>query len=283
MTIVQNLGVIEMTTQMKRAAAACMLLASVFSPVVLAQDVSTAVVHIGVDDAGAFGIDNAVNFLLADGRFSTVDNIDVDASGVPTAQELSAYDSVLVATDNRAGALTGGGLGTQLGDVLDDYVMGGGRVVMSTFSGDTGIGIDGDILSLAPHIPQSGNGSAGSLNMATIVPHPVFDGITSFQSQFASTLMLSPNGIEIGTYEGGNFCVLTVADDSVMFVNGFPASQNDYSNGSDFGLLFANALAMEGGRVRGPSIPIPTMNVIGGGILVLVLMFAGIAAGRRFV
>ena len=205
-----------------------------------------AVVHIGVDDTGWAGIDNIVNYLLADGRFSGVDNIDVDASGVPTIAQLSAYDAVMAVTDNRNGALTGGGLGTQLGNVLDDYVIGGGRVVMTTFGADMGIGIDGEIMALAPHqMVQYGNAAAGDLDMTTaVLSHPVFDGVSSFTSSYANGVAVSPIGILLASYTNGQGCILTVADDSVMFINGFPGLAADFANGTDFGLVFANAMAI---------------------------------------
>jgi hypothetical protein len=211
----------------------------------------SAVIHIGVDDTGGYGVDNIVNYLQGTGRFSTLANIDVDASGVPSAAQLSVYDSVLVTTDNRAGTLTGGGLGTQLGDVLDDYVLGGGRAVLSTFAGNVDIGVDGDILSLSPHTPVGPNASAGTLNMGSAVTsHFVFDGVSSFVSEYASQVSLASGGIVLASYASGTLGVLTVADDSVMFVNAFPADGADHSNGSDFGLVFANALA--------PPIPEPS-------------------------
>jgi hypothetical protein len=185
-----------------------------------------------------------VNYLQGTGRFSTLANIDVDANGVPSAAQLSAYDSVLVTTDNRVGTLTGGGLGTQLGNVLDNYVLGGGRVVLTTFAGNNDIGIDGQILALSPHIPTGGNALAGILNMGTAVTsHFAFYGVNSFVSEYASDVSVAPGGILLASYVSGTLGVLTVADDSVMYVNGFPADQFDHQNGSDFGLVFANALA----------------------------------------
>jgi hypothetical protein len=229
--------------------------------------VDTAVVHIGVDDTGSFGISNIVSFLGGDARFSSVGVIDVDASGVPTVGQLSAYDSILVATDNRVGTLTGGGLGTQLGNILDDYVLGGGRVVMSTFSGNTSLGVDGDILTLAPYVLAGENASAGLLDMAGAnLAHPVFSGVSSFNSTFASNVNVSGIGILLGSYFSGTEAVLTVADDSVMMINGFPATQFDFSNGSDFGHLFANALALNGQAP--PPVPEPcSLAVLGAGAL----------------
>ncbi len=210
-----------------------------------ASAIDVAVVHIGVDDTGGFGIDNAVNFLSADPRFTTVDAIDVDVDGVPSAALLAAYDSILVVTDNRVGVLTGGGLGTQLGNELDDYYLGGGRVVMSAFGGNTDIGIDGDFLGFAPYVPSARNGMAGSLDFGTAdLADPVFQNVGSFSSTFASDVDLANGGILVASYVSGEVGIARTGDRGIYLVNGFPATQADYGNGTDFGLVFANALAI---------------------------------------
>ncbi|RCJ16664.1 hypothetical protein A6V25_30695 [Nostoc sp. ATCC 53789] len=216
--------------------------------------VNSAVIHIGVDDNSLFGINNIVNFLQGDGRFSSISNIDVDASGVPTLATLSGFESVLVVTDNRVGTITGGGFGTQLGNILDDYVIAGGRLVLGAFSGDAGIGIDGDILNLAPYIPQFGNAPAGNLDFSTAnLSNPIFNGVNSFTSDFASIVNLSANGILLASYDSGTVGVATVANNSIIFINAFPGNESDFSNGSDFGTLFANALAAQPRDVPEPT------------------------------
>ena len=204
----------------------------------------SAVIHIGVVDTGENGIDNIVTFLQADSRFNVVANIDVDATAVPTLAQLAGYDSVLIATDSRLGTITGGGLGTQLGNVLDDYVLGGGRVVLTAFASSPNIGVDGDILTLAPHSPLGPNAPAGPLNMGTaVISHFIFQGVSSFASEYAGTIGISERGIKLASYDTGTIGILTVADDSVMFVNAFPGHMASFNNGSSFGLVFANALA----------------------------------------
>jgi len=211
----------------------------------VAHATDTALIHIGVDDTGQFGMENIENFLQADARFSSVANIDVDTAGVPTLAQLSAFDSVLIVTDNRSGDISGGGLGTQLGDVLDDYALADGLVVLTAFAGNDLYSVGGQLLAIAPHTVVGANANAGDLDFMTAdLAHPIFDNVSSFDSTFASDIGVAPGGTLLASYLSGTPAVLTNADDSVRFVNGFPATEDDYTNGSDFGLLFANALVV---------------------------------------
>jgi hypothetical protein len=204
---------------------------------------SVAVVHVGTDETGIYGAQNAVNYLKNDSRFSSVADINVDVTGIPTAAQLAQYSAVLAVTDNRDGFnLDHGGKGTQLGNVLDTYVHNGGRVILSAFAGNSGLGIDGAILNDSPATIGNGNGFAGAMNIPASHPFP-FGGVNSFSSFYSSNIGLSAKGIDIANYASGTLGVVTTADNSVMFVNGFPFNQSDYNNGSQFGLLFANALA----------------------------------------
>jgi hypothetical protein len=222
--------------------------------------VAIAVVHVGTDETGAFGAQNAITYLKSDSRFSSVTDINVDTSGVPTAGQLSQYGAVLAVTDNRDGTITGGGLGTQLGNVLDTYYHNGGRVILSAFDGNGQIGIDGNILNDSPAtMGGAGNANAGSMNIPAGNPFP-FGKVTSFSSTFASPIGLSAKGTDITNYASGTLGVVTNADNSIMFVNGFPFDQADYGNGTQFGLLFANALAGSNPAVTAPA----SHSIVGG-------------------
>ncbi len=207
-----------------------------------------AVVHVGTDITGAYGVSNIENYLSGDSRFSSVIDWNVDTSGVPTASQLSGDESVLVVTDANDGTLTGGGLGTQVGNVLQAYVDAGGRVVVGAFGGDANIGIDGGILTLAPYAPvtgaNAGNGTAGDLNFSTAdLSNFVFSGVTSFTASYDSNVTLTPGGIALAYYMSGDLAVATIPNYWVMLVNADPNVAADLSNGTNFGLVFANALA----------------------------------------
>lgn len=212
----------------------------------VARDV--AIVHIGVAQSGSAGIDNLLSYLSTDSRISAIQTFDVDANGVPTVAELSPYASVLVATDGFLNVpLTGGGLGTQVGNVLDDYVDAGGRVVLTAFAGDGTIGIDGDILSLAPFQSGGFNVIPGFIDMSTAaVAHFVFDGVSSFHANYASEISAANGGRVLARYYQFNStpAILTNNDNSVIMINAFPGSLGDYELGTDFGRVFANALAI---------------------------------------
>jgi hypothetical protein len=224
----------------------------------------TMVVHIGVDPTGGWGIDNAVNYLMTDPRFSLVDSYDALFSP-PDLNTLLAYDSVLVVTDNRAGTLTGGGPGTALGNVLDDYYLAGGRVSMAAFSPDAGIGVDGDIAPYLPYTGPGGNGGAGSMDLANKVDDPVFDGVLSVSSEYSTAVNLANGGVALAYYFDGNLAVARSDDFGIYLVNVFPGNQIDYQNGTDFGHLIANSLVAR--------IPSPGSAAL--------LALAAIGAGRR--
>lgn len=220
---------------------------------------NVAVVHVGTDETGEFGAVNAVNFLKTDSRFTSVADINVDVTGIPTAAQLAQYSAVLVVTDNRDGIITGGGKGTQLGNVLHTYHQNGGRVILSAFDGSTTIGIDGGILADSPATLIAGfNGAAGSMSVPATHPFP-FGGVNSFSSTYDNHIGKTASGIDVANYFSGEFGVLTTADNSVMFVNAFPFDQFDYGNGTQFGLLFANALAGSN-----PAVAAPTFTTIVG-------------------
>jgi hypothetical protein len=207
-----------------------------------------AVLHVGTDITGAYGVSNIENYLRGDSRFSSVADWNVDTSGVPAASQLAAYESVLVVTDANDGTITGGGLGTLVGNVLETYINDGGRVVIGAFGGDASIGIDGGILTLAPYAPvtgaNAGNGTAGDLNFSTAdLSNFVFNGVSSFTASYDSNTTLTQNGIALAYYMSGDLAIATNPNYSVMLVNADPNVAADLSNGTDFGLVFANALA----------------------------------------
>lgn len=223
-----------------------------------AYAVPVGVVHIGLEQDGQqFSIDQMISFLQTDRRFDSVTEIDVDTDGVPTLNDLSGFDALLVTTDSRSGNITGGGLGTQLGNVFDDFVGGGGRLVMSAFTGNSGIGVDGEVTAIAPFASVGGNAAAGVLDLSLVDPMDLlFDGVTNFDSNFASTVNLSVSGVLLASYESGTPGLITNDDGTFLFINAFPGDNASLNQqGNDFGNLFANALFFQATDGMGDTMP----------------------------
>lgn len=205
---------------------------------------NVAFIHFGVTESNA---DFVRTNLEADPRISSASVHAVDHLGVPNLATLMTFDSILISTTafSKGFPIDNGGTGTQLGNVLDDYVTNGGRVVFSGFTTLFGTSIDGDIEMMLPFdVVISGSGIAGLIDKSSIEPHPVFSGVHSFDSSFAGDVAVSVDGEVLARYESFLPAVLTNHDDSIMLINAYAAWIPDYSNGSDFGLLFANALTI---------------------------------------
>lgn len=111
--------------------------------------------------------------LMESGEFDSVDKY-ILTNGLPTAEQLAMYDVVWVA----------GEIGSKdpddLGDLLADYLDGGGSVVVGAPSLST-MWLDGRFVSdgYAPYVPSAGSAMSGS--HAWLVPdapdHPVLTGV----------------------------------------------------------------------------------------------------------
>lgn len=214
-----------------------------------------AAIHIGA--SSDFEMEFGLAQIGADPRINIAMDADVDdEDGVPTLQQLLGFDVLLVHTGPNADEYpyAGGGIGTQLGNVLDDYALSGGRIVFTAFAGQYGLAIDGDIEPMLPYsIVNSGNGPAGAMDLPPLVPsHPALEDVATFQSSYAGSLAVSEAGTVLAQYESSLPLAITNHDDSIMMINAAPTWIPDYSNGTDFARLFANALA----------IPAPSTSVV---------------------
>ena len=107
---------------------------------------------------------------------------------VPTLAQLQQYDAVLVYSDT---SFTNG---VALGDVLADYMDGGGGVVLSTFAywNTFGLSIQGRIKT-AGYLPftTGSQNSPGNLTLVPIDPtHPILSGVVSAVSAAITTARL---------------------------------------------------------------------------------------------
>jgi hypothetical protein len=235
-----------------------------FAVPVGAGTIRTAVVHMGVDDSGSVGVSNVINYLDGDARFSAVGNVKVDGT-IPDLASLRGYDSVLVVTDNNG--TFSEATRTALGDRLAEYLDGGGRVVMTGFGADPNIGVLGSVLDRAPYEIDGTNTPGGGIDSTTTVDsHFAFlrgdmnSPFTFSSSEPATAIQTSSRGIVLAEYVGSDLpLVLTTQGDAFMYINAFPGTAADYSNGTMFGQLFANSLAGGNGVV---AVPEPTSLTI---------------------
>jgi hypothetical protein len=147
--------------------------------------------------------------LVASGQFSVVDIFDMDnATGlgtVPTLSQLQAYDAIITFTNY--GPLTG------VGDIVAQYIEGGGGVVNGVFSiinDYRGLYTSATYQALVP-----GNAISGTeLYLGTIaLPlHPIMSGVSSFDGGSGSFHS------DATTYQPGAYLVASWSDGSPLVV-----------------------------------------------------------------
>jgi hypothetical protein len=201
------------------------------------------------DMTGIYGAENAVNALVADGRFASVTAQDADQNP-PTAQQLSDdFDVVLGITDSRCG-------GTSPSQPLVDYAAAGGSVVLGTFGYSSpldvgfGIGFDAPIFGpgLSPFQPVSvSNGDyALGVDLANASSTPpcddMFDNVTGpVVSTFSNFVTLSPGATLCGSYTNGEEFLAINEDGNICGLNTFLADADSYTQ-ADYGHLIANVV-----------------------------------------
>jgi len=177
--------------------------------------------------------------LLATGRFSRVDLFDARA-GTPTLATLRPYDVVLAYTNFFPSDATA------LGDVLADYVDGGGGLVLSTYAFSTA-GIRGRITtsSYSPFIIAGTNDVSGTLSV--LVPgDPVFAGVNLgafsyfHNSQFAHP-GLTAGATLLATDGAGTNMIARSSSSRIIGFNFYPGTAVAGNNQELYKLL-ANAL-----------------------------------------
>lgn len=189
--------------------------------------------------------------LDATGAFAQVDIINGYLSSSPTLSQLQAYDAVLVFSDY------GFSDPTALGNVLADYIDGGGGVVGAVFitaSVPVGGRFNTDTYRVIVPAGQQSN-SRSTLGTILLPAHPVMKNVTTFDggpSSYRSTSnTLSPGSYRIADWTDGSF--LITAKDNVgpagvrrVDLGFYPVSvtvRNDFWNtATDGAVIMKNAL-----------------------------------------
>ncbi len=216
---------------------------SLFAAPLCAQDVLIVTV-----DATGCSLSNVKSTLDATGLLGTVDTFD-GGFATPSLATLQNYDAVLVFSDS------GGFLSAvDMGNVLADYIDGGGGVVDGVFSAH-------------PSLPIQGRWETGGYALVTATGqtqfaqeflgpvldpgHPVMQGVTSFDGGSASFQYLNPVVTPAGTLiaqwsDGVTPLVVAGNNGQQVSLGFFPPNSNCGSSfwnaSTDGALLMVNAL-----------------------------------------
>ena len=189
--------------------------------------------------------------LLGTGLFTQVDAFLVSPGNpVPTLSQLQQYDAVLVYSD------TSFNNNVAIGNVLADYMDGGGGVVLATFAfWDTqGLSIQGRIKT-AGYLPftTANQSQPGGLTLVAVEPrHEILDGVTSLNggasSYHNSPITTAPGTTLVARWSNGQPLVGTKVPTAgrIVGLNFYPPSSDvrgDFWVSSTSGArLMANAL-----------------------------------------
>jgi hypothetical protein len=173
--------------------------------------------------------------LLATGQFTRVDFFNA-ASSTPTLQALQAYPVVLVYTNNTPANATA------LGNVLADYVDGGGAVVLATYSFSTPWSVQGRITTYSPLVNVGLNGTPSGLLVATVPGDPVFAGVnlsavTYFRNSNFARPNVSAEATLLATDGSGRNMIARSTTRAVMGVNLYPGTGVSGNNAEFYKLL----------------------------------------------
>ncbi|MFI4881297.1 MAG: GC-type dockerin domain-anchored protein, partial [Phycisphaerales bacterium JB064] len=174
----------------------------------------------------------------------------------PTLDELLAFDSVIVWTNNTPGDPA------TLGDNLADYVDMGGGVVVATFA-NSSTTTDRDIAGrwrgnpdYEVIVPRSGNQSGGA-SLGTILEpgHPIMAGVTTFfggTSSFRPRVTdLNPGARSIAEWDDGRVLVAIGANEKRVDLGFYPppstSSSGFWDISTDGNLLLAQSLLFAAG------------------------------------
>ncbi len=175
-----------------------------------------------------------------------------DANATPTLDELMAYDAVLLFENGTFPNAV------NVGDVLAEYVLAGGGVVLGTFywqnRSDAGFGGSWGDLELYDPMTAGAGGceyNSDDMDQATIVDHPIMAGVMSLHgNSFRGGTTAKPESEVLALWSTPNnlgepdpvVALRYEGESCVIGVTMFPdASFNDFTG--DFYVVFDNALS----------------------------------------
>ncbi|MFN5768331.1 MAG: hypothetical protein ACK5ZC_07850 [Pirellulaceae bacterium] len=200
-----------------------------------------ALISLVLHSDGASGA-STVTSLLATGQFASVQSHDVNGSGLPSLASLSGYDSILVYTSFAPSDPVG------LGNLLADYVDGGGHVVLGGYSFSAPWSVAGRIMSTgySPFIPGA-KGSGGTSLVAVATGDPMLQSINLAAVQYGNAATnakptLDTDAMVIAVDDLGVNRLARSGSRAVVGLNFFPRGGNFNGNNAEFYRLVANAL-----------------------------------------
>jgi len=160
--------------------------------------------------------------------------------GTPTAEFLAEFDVVLLSENGSSG-------GTNIGNALFDYLHAGGNVVISVFYWQDNFGA---LETIDPFADAGSVYSAGSLDPASIVPHPMTEGLTAiYSASYRGGVSARPETTVVANWNDGDPMIgYRTMDGGERFVavSAFPASSKYTTVTGDFNRMFANAIRWAG-------------------------------------
>ncbi|MFM8327693.1 MAG: hypothetical protein ACKN9U_22765 [Pirellulaceae bacterium] len=203
--------------------------------------VYAAIVSLVLHSDGASGA-STVSSLIATGQFSSVQSHNINSSGLPSLATLSGYDSILVYTSFAPSNPVG------LGNLLADYVDGGGHVVLGGYGFSTPWSVSGRIMSTgySPFIPGA-KGPGGTSLLPVAVADPMLQSINLSAVQYGNAATnakptLDTGAIVIAVDNLGVYRLARSGSRAVVGLNFFPRGGNFNGNNGEFYRLVANAM-----------------------------------------
>jgi hypothetical protein len=200
--------------------------------------------HPSIADSGTF-----ITAMLAEEDIDTF--VDRYLGSTPTLAELQDYDGCMITSDGNFPDPT------SFGNVLADYVDGGGVLIIATFAygGIGGCGIQGDIAQdpYSPLAVQDGDYGSGMWNLDVDNPeepgHPILDGVTAVGCNWHNNNRpLNSCGNLLVKWTGGANGLAYNDNQNVVGFTGYPCIDYGWMTG-DGPLMFRNAFVwmIEGG------------------------------------